>query len=407
MIYTIEIEAVSESEDIKPDSLLGQTVAVEIDCPAGGKRYLHGYVNRFSHSPRSGDRYFGYRLTVVPWTWFLTRQADCRIYNNKTVPDILKDVFGRRGFSAYELALHGNYTPWEYCVQYRETDFNFISRLMEQEGMYYYFKHAAGEHTMVIADSPAAHQPFPSYDEVELRARGNTHGFNDELLTDWQNEYKHHTGTFAQTDYDFTRPRVDLATRNSYPGEFAQAGHEVYDYPGEYNQHGDGEDWARVRMEEMRVESLTYHASGNVVGLATGCKFTLKGPPGFKDGGSYLVTGTSIHVRSGVYEMDAGDEDVYQVSASVIPAAESFRAARATPKPIIQGVQTAVVSGPKGEEIYTDKYGRVKVQFHWDRVGQRDENTTCFIRVGHPLAGKRWGASFLPRIGQEFFFDLV
>lgn len=406
-LFSYEMEVASERDDIKADDLLGQPVVIQVALPAGGERYFHGFVNCFTHSPRVGRRYFRYHLTVVPWLWMLTRQADCRIFQNQSVPDILRDVFGRRGFSAFEVNLHGTYAPWEYCVQYRETDFNFVSRLMEQEGIYYYFKHTEQEHTLVLVDSPDAHQPFPGYEKVILRARAGTHGTEDELLREWQNEHRHHTGAYAQTDYDFTQPRVNLATQNHLPGEFVQADHEVYDYPGEYVKYAQGEALAKIRMEEIRAERVLYHSAGNVVGLALGHKFSLTGPTGFKDEGDYLVTATSIYLKTGNFETGGGDADgdgegdSFNVRCTLIPAAEPFRPARITPKPVIQGVQTAVVTGPKGEEIHTDKFGRVKVQFHWDREGKFDENTTCFIRVGQVWAGKRWGATFLPRIGQE------
>ena len=404
-LFTFELEVESEQDDIKADDLLGQPVVVEVNLPPGGERYFHGFVNCFTHSPRVGRRYFRYHLTVVPWLWMLTRQADCRIFQNKSVPDILRDVFGRRGFSAFEINLHGTYDPWEYCVQYRETDFNFVSRLMEQEGIYYYFKHTLDDHTLVLVDSPDAHQPFPSYEKVILRARAGTHGSEDELLREWRNEHRHHTGAFAQTDYDFTQPRVNLATQNHLPGEFVQSDHEVYDYPGEYVKYNQGEALAKVRMEEIRAERVVYHSAGNVAGLTTGYKFSLTGPTGFKHEGDYLVTGTSIYLKTANYATggvdDDGEGDSFNVACALIPAAEPFRPARLTPKPVLQGVQTAVVTGPKGEEIYTDKYGRIKVQFHWDREGKFDENTTCFIRVGQVWAGKRWGATFIPRIGQE------
>lgn len=404
-MFTLEIEIDSERDDIKADDLIGQSICIEAELPTGGERYFHGFVNHFSHAPRAGRRYLRYSLTAVPWMWMLTRQTDCRIFQNKSVPDILRDVFGRRGFSQFKVNLHGTYEPWEYCVQYRETDFNFVSRLMEQEGIYYYFEHTKEEHTLILVDSPDAHLPFPKYEKVLLKARAGSHGTDDELLREWQREHRHHSGAYAQTDYDFMRPRVDLATHNQQPGEFALPEYEVYDYPGEYIQYKGGEDWAKVRMEEIRAERVVYHTSGNVVGVAVGHKFALSGPPGFKDDGDYLVVGSSIHLKSGVYETggSGGEEEgeTFTVAATLVPAAEPFRATRLTPKPVIQGVQTAIVTGPAGEEIHTDKYGRIKVQFHWDRVGQLDENTTCFIRVGQVWAGKRWGATFIPRIGQE------
>ena len=402
-LFNLDIDAGSERGDLKADDLLGKPVSVEMQCPRGGVRYFHGFVSQFSRIPRPGTRYFSYRLTAVPWLWFLTRHSDCRIFQNKNLSDILRDVFGRRGFNDFKFHLSGNYTPWEYCVQYRETDFNFVSRMLEQEGVYYYFEHEQNKHTVVFADSPAAHQPFPNYGKLTFRARGSTHELDDEHVYDWVAESRHHTGKYQHTDYDFTRPKVDLKTPESNPGQFGHADYEIFDYPGEYDKRPDGEQWSRVRMEELRTDRETIQGGGDVTGLATGYKFTLSEPPGPGDAGDYVVTATSIHLQSNVYESgtSGGEGDSYYCSFSAIKAADQFRPARLTPKPSVQGLQTAVVTGPKGEEIYTDKYGRIKVQFYWDREGKRDENTTCWIRVGQAWAGKRWGATFTPRIGQE------
>ncbi len=402
-LFSLEIGAISENGNLKPDNLLGKSVSVELKCPRGGNRYFHGFVNRFSRTPESDTRNFSYRITAVPWLWFLTRNSDCRIFQNKKVEEILKDVFGRRGFSDFKFKLSGSYTPWEYCVQYRETDFNFISRMLEQEGIYYYFEHEKEKHTAVFCDSPSAHQPFPKYADLTFRPNSSSHEHDQEHVYDWVAEGRHHTGKFHHTDYDFTKPKVDLKTPHSQPGKFAKSEFEIYDYPGEYESHGDGEQWARVRMEELRAESETIHATADVTGLACGRKFTLSEGPTPADEGDYVVTAVSIHLQSNSYETGAGSDsgDNYQCSFTAIKADTQFRAARLTPKPLVQGMQTAVVTGPAGEEIYTDQYGRVKVQFHWDREGKRDEKTTCWMRVATSWAGQGWGSISLPRIGQE------
>jgi len=402
-LFSLDIEAGSERGDLKADELLGRGVSVEMQCPRGGVRYFHGFVRRFSRIPRPGTRYFAYRLTVVPWLWFLTRHSDCLIFQNKTLQDILRDVFGRRGFSDFKFQLSGNYTPWEYCVQYRETDFNFVSRLMEQEGVYYYFEHEKDKHTVVFADSPAAHNPFPKYEKLTFSALTSIHEHDQEHVYDWVAEGRHHSGKYQQTDYDFTKPNVDLKTPESNPGKFSHSDLEVFDYPGEYDKRSDGEQWSRVRMEELRSDRETFQAGGDVTGLATGRKFTLSEGPSPADVGEYLVIASSIHLQSNIYESGTSGAmgDSYHCDFTVIKAADQFRLARLTPKPLIPGIQTAVVTGPKGEEIYTDKYGRIKVQFHWDREGKHDENTTCFMRVATTWAGQNWGAIRLPRIGQE------
>jgi type VI secretion system secreted protein VgrG len=402
-LFNLEIQAGSERGDLKANDLLGKSVSVEMQCPRGGVRYFHGFVSRFSRIPRAGTRHFSYRLTVVPWLWFLTLHSDCRIFQNKTLQDILRDVFGRRGFSDFKFQLSGDYTPWEYCVQYRETDFNFISRLLEQEGVYYYFEHEKGKHTVVFADSPAAHQPFPKYEKLTFSALTSIHEHDEEHVYDWVAESRHHTGKYQQTDYDFTKPSADLKTPESKPGNFAHSDFEIFDYPGEYDQRSDGERWSRVRMEELCADRETFQGGGDVTGLATGRKFTLSQGPGPADTGDYLVIGSSIDLESNIYESGTSGDmgETYHCTFTAIKAADQFRPARLTPKPVIQSVQTAVVTGAKGEEIHTDKYGRIKVQFHWDREGKHDENTTCWIRVATTWAGQNWGAIRLPRIGQE------
>jgi type VI secretion system secreted protein VgrG len=402
-LFSLEIAAASERGNLKADDLLGKGVSVELKCPRGGVRYFHGFVSRFSRVPRPGTRYFSYHLTAVPWLWFLTRHSDCRIFQNKKLEDILRDVFGRRGFSDFKFQLSGNYTPWEYCVQYRETDFNFVSRLMEQEGVYYYFEHEKDKDTAVFADSPGAHQPFPKYEKLTFSALTSIHEHDQEHVYDWVAEGRHHSGKYLHTDYHFPTPNADLKAPESNPGKFAHSDFEIFDYPGEYDKRSDGEQWSRVRMEELRADRETFQGGGDVTGLATGRKFTLSEGPNPVDIGDYLVIASSIDLQSNIYESGTSGEmgESYHCTFTAIKAADQFRPARVTPKPSMQGVQTAVVTGPKGEEIYTDKYGRVKVQFFWDREGKKDENTTCFIRVAEPWAGKRWGSIFTPRIGQE------
>jgi type VI secretion system secreted protein VgrG len=401
-LFSLEITAQSEKGDIKADDLLGKGVSVELKCPRGGTRCFHGFVNRFSRIPRPGKRYFAYHLAAVPWLWFLTRHSDCRIYQNKTLQDILRDVFQRRGFSDFKFNLSGNYTPWEYCVQYRETDFNFISRMLEQEGVYYFFEHSKDKHTAVFADSPSAHQPFPKYENLTFRALESFHEHDDEHIYEWTVEGRHRSGKYLHTDYDFTRPKADLKAPTSMPGKFAKSDIEIFDYPGEYDKHNDGDQWSRIRMEELSSDEETFDGGGDVTGLACGYKFNLSEPPSSGDAGTYVLTGTSIQLQSNIYETGIeGAEESYHCAFTAIKSSHQFRPARLTPKPHVQGIQTAVVTGPKGEEIYTDKYGRIKVQFFWDREGKHDENTTCFIRVAEAWSGKNWGSVFTPRIGQE------
>jgi type VI secretion system secreted protein VgrG len=405
---TFELQLISESKSLNPKQILGQPVGVTLNLGNGKQRYFHGHAIQFGRATFR-DRYFAYQATVVPWLWFLTRATNCRIFQNKSVVDIVQKVCKDHGFDQIELRLKGNYTAWEYCVQYRETDFNFVSRLLEQEGIYYFFKYEEDKHTLILADSPSSHQPFPGYEQVKLRRISRVAAAEDpERIRDFASEMKHVSGMFTHTDYDFEKPRSDLKTQSQMPGQYAKSNFEVYDYPGEYVKHDDGDTWARTRMEEIHAEIEQATGWGDSRGIAPGSVFTLAESPFSEDNRSYLVTSVQYELRPTEFETGTeGSDQVFQCQFVVQPSDTQFRPARVTQKPKTLGVQTAVVVGQKGDEIYTDKYGRIKVQFHWDREGKRDQNSSCWMRVAQALAGRRWGATFVPRVGQEVIVDFL
>jgi len=322
---------------------------------------------------------------------------------------MIKELFNVRGFKGFEDKLSGNYTPWDFCVQYRETDFNFVSRLMEQEGIYYYFKHENGKHTLVLADSMNAHQPFPGYDEIYYKQQGG--GSSDlEHIRDWTLNKELFTGKYVHKDFDFENPRKDLSTEPSVINrEHAQSDFEIYDYPGEFTKPDDGKDWAKIRIEELQARYHLVHGSGDARGMAAGYTFDLKDLPREDQNQKYLIVSVAHSLQIEGYESAGGSSggDSYHCSFTVLPTSEVFRPARITPKPLIQGPQTAIVVGPKGEEIHTDEYGRVKLKFHWDRYSKSDEKSSCWIRVSHAWAGKGWGAIYTPRIGQEIIVEFL
>jgi type VI secretion system secreted protein VgrG len=405
---SFELQLISENKSLDPKQILGQPVNVALNLGNGKQRYFDGYAIQFGRATFR-SRYFAYQATIVPWLWFLTRTTNCRIFQNKSVVDIFQKVCTDHGFDQIELRLKGNYTPWEYCVQYRETDFNFVSRLLEQEGICYFFKYDKGKHTMVLADSPSSHQPFPGYEQVRLRRTHHVAASEDpEKIRDFSSEMNHLTGTFTHTDYDFEKPRSDLTSRSQMAGQYAKSSFEVYDYPGEYVKHQDGDTWARTRMEEIHSQMESSTGWGHTRGIAPGSIFNLSDSPFSQDNRSYLVT--SAHYELHPTEFETGTESsdqVFQCQFVVQPSDTQFRPARVTEKPKIAGVQTAVVVGQQGDEIYTDKYGRIKVQFHWDREGKRDQNSSCWMRVAQAWAGRRWGGTFIPRVGQEVIVDFL
>jgi type VI secretion system secreted protein VgrG len=382
------------------EAIVGKPVTIRLFTPSGD-RFVNGFVSRFSEG-RSDKTFTTYHAEVVPWLWMLTQTADCRIFQDKPVPDIITQIFTDLGFNDYALHLQRSYPPREYCVQYRETDFNFVSRLMEQYGIFYYFEHADGKHTLVLADSQAAHQPCPRQPKARLHTGAGT--LTEHVVTDWRHEQSVRPGKYSLTDYNFEMPSVSLAVNVASAGGLSAL--EIYDYPGEYQKRADGEALVRTRAEEEECQRVLVGGASRCAGFTPGYKFDLLEHPRQSYNKPYVLTRVTHHGEEPGYRSDTA-EFSYENTFTCIPAAVPFRPARRTASPVVEGVQTAEVVGVSGEEIYTDKYGRVKVQFHWDREGQKNEKSSCWVRVSHPWAGKSWGSVSIPRIGQEVIVDFL
>jgi type VI secretion system secreted protein VgrG len=405
-LFSFSLDLLSEVDPaIKFDDIVGKSVTIAVKH-AGGTRHINGIVRRFSQG--GGDPGMAsYRAEVVPWLWLLTQTADCRIFQNKTVPDIISQIFRDLGFTDFRLNLVKTYQPREYCVQYRETDFNFVSRLMEQYGIFYFFEHANGKHTLVMADAPAAHQMCVAAPVRYQGAVGATITTED-VITELTKQQEIRPGKYSLTDYNFETPstKLSVSVDSVFPGP-PGAKLEVYDYPGEYPKRDQGDALAKLRIEEEESQRSVVQGSGGCRQFTAGYKFTLKGHARADVDASYTLVSVTHSAQEHGYGSEGHDGFSYANSFACIPAAVPFRTSRMTPKPFVQGTQTAEVVGSKGEEIYTDKYGRVKVQFHWDREGKKDENSSCWIRVSHPWAGKNWGSISIPRIGQEVIVDFL
>lgn len=406
-LFYYELDLLSNDPDIKLEEILGGNVTIRSYGHGGRQRFFNGYVSRFGLVGMHGE-YYRYQTSVRPWFWFLTRTADCRIFQEKTVPDIIKEVFRENGFSDFDEVLSNSYRQWTYCVQYRETDFNFVSRLMEQEGIYYYFRHEDGKHTLVMTDSISGHESVPGYEEVPYYPPEETDRRERDFISSWVVRQEIQPGTYALNDYDFKKPKASLQVKSMIKREHEQASFEVYDYPGEYDETGDGENYVRARIEELQAQHELVHGSGNVAGLTTGCLFQLTNYTREDQNREYLLVSAEYELGPQEYESkNSGVEGYFHCALQAIDSQQSFRAERTTPKPSVQGPQTAVVVGKSGEEIWTDEYGRVKVQFHWDRYGKSDENSSCWVRVAQIWAGKTWGGMYIPRIGQEVIVEFL
>jgi type VI secretion system secreted protein VgrG len=410
--FFFSVDVVSDDPRLNITELVGKKITLAIrQSDETSFRYFNGYVRRAKNLPAVGFL-AQFRLEVVPWLWLLTRTADCYIHQNKTVPEVVEWVFKKFGFTDYRLELRntGNYGPWIYLTQYRETAFEFVNRLLEVEGIFYFFEQKQGKHTMVIADAPAAHQACPHQSRVKVeRAFGRGYKRSEDTVFSWDVEKNVRSGKCSHRDYNFEKPDTDM--HSEVPARARGTGNdkfEVYDYPGEFEEHGEGSAWVRLRMEEEETDEEFVRGTSCSRSLMPGFKFDLTGHERRDQNRSYVVTEV---VHSGEEENflpeDQGRPARYTNSFRCIPFDIPYRPARKTPKHIMRGVQTATVVGKKGEEITCDKYGRVKVQFHWDRVGKKDEGSSCWIRVSQPWAGQNYGGMWLPRIGQEVIVDFI
>jgi type VI secretion system secreted protein VgrG len=421
-LFRYRLDLLSEDAKIDPAKLIGQsvTISIELGKTASGKqRYFNGLVKSFTASGRtlrstSSERsYWQYQAEVVPWLWMLTQTADSRIFQDKTVPEVIEQIFKEYGFKDFRKALTGQYTKWDYNVQYRETDFNFVARLMEQEGIFYFFEHEKDKHTLVLADALAACKPSPDQGKARFEPEGGTGDLAEDTIASWQTTQSFEPGKYTYRDYHFEKPdstfEVNRPSANKVGGNDK---YEIYDYPGEYAQRfnqpsqrlGDikpeGEKLVKVRMEEEESPIKVATVVSNVRAIASGNQLELTKHPS-QDGKYVLTTMEFTVAQSPDYLTDAGVGQAYQNAFTAVPEKTPFHPARTTPKPVIQSLQNAVVVGLQGKEIDVDKFGRIKVQFPWDREGKKNEKSSCWLRVAQPWAGKRWGAFFWPRIGQE------
>ncbi len=408
-LFQFQLDLSSEDFEIDFDKIVGQKVTVRVLlADQKTERYFSGHINRFLQMP-SKDRLASYQATMVPWLWFLTRTADCRIFQNKSVPDIVQQVFKDFGFQDFELQLQGSYEAWEYCVQYRETACDFVMRLLEQEGIFYFFRHQKDKHVMVLADAPSAHKPCPNQAVARYeRAVGRGYHRSEDSIVVFKRQEELRPGKYALTEYNFETPTTDLGgTVDSRIDQGGNKRFEIFDYPGEYEKRNQADPLVKLRIEEQELDHVVATGEGECRAFSPGFKFDLKEYFRKSWDGPYTLVSVTHRAEAGDYYSEIVEGAEYSNTFTCIPHSVPFRPPRVTPKHLVQGPQTAVVTGPAGEEIHVDKYGRVKVHFHWDRKGTHDEKSSCWIRVAQPWAGKSWGAITTPRIGQEVVVDFL
>ena len=404
-MFSYQAVLLEATGDVDGNALVGTNVSVRVQVEDGSTRYLNGYVCSVA-SLGYEDGMGTYLAEVVPWLWLLTKTSDCRIFQEKTVEQIISECFNEHGFQDFKFELKRSYAKRVFCVQYNETTFNFVSRLMEHEGIYYYWKHENGKHTMMIVDDMASHDPCPGRAEIEWRP--HTGLPQDGYLYDLRVQKCVSTGAFAHSDYNFKEPQNDLRKDEKSEKPHAASKFELFEFPGQYRDAGEGGALAKLRLQEAQTQQETMEAMVMARAVACGYYLKLKKAERRDTERRYLITATNLTITEDDYTTGGGSSgQKFECQISAIPDSAHYRPARVTGKPSMRGPQTALVVGPAGEEIYTDAHGRIKVHFYWDRYSTANEKSSKWLRVAQPAAGGGYGFVSIPRIGQEVMVEFI
>jgi type VI secretion system secreted protein VgrG len=419
--FSYNVTLLSEDPAIASDVVLGQPITIRIKLDSGGFRFFNGVVTYFAKTGLA-MRHTRYAVVLNPKLTLLDYTRDCRIFFDAKAPALARDLLSQHGADVDPDSLKGDYRTREYCVQYRESCSNFIQRLFEEEGIYYFFKHAQDKHTMVLADSGTAHGTVSGYESVPYLPRERKQAVVDEHFWTLSVAGALYPGKFTSLQgYDYAKPRPRSAQLQNKPSTATQPGadYDDYDNPGGLTVKADAEADAGVRLESDFVANTMIEVEGNTMGLGVGDLVTLTRTlgnveynPFWKEDDfskKYLITSATYSISINQYETGdvAPADEPFRATYTLLDSQAQFRPRRRAHKPRIEGPQTAVVVGPSGDEIYTDKFGRVKVQFDWDRLGQSDQKSSCWVRVAQVWAGKQWGAIHIPRIGQEVIVEFL
>lgn len=400
--YTIEV--ISEKVTLTFDPAIGENCSLVIDGKTTLSRAFCGILVQANWLGTSND-YYIYRLTLRPWLWLLSRTSDCRIFHEQDAPTIIRTVFQDRGFVDFQFRLTESYAKREYCVQYRQTDLDFVLRLMEEEGIYYFFEHSEDRHVLVLVDAKASHRPVVGLPPVMYQARYASGRTDQESIAEINTNRRFQFGKVALKDYDYLNPGDALLTSFASKASHARGELEIYDYPGRYVDEKVGERLAKVRLEAEQATDKRRQATGDVVALFPGALFTLRNHPELSENIEFLVVRCTHRFAAQEYRstvaLEAGEP--YTATYELQNAETAFRAPAVTAKPQVMGPQTAKVVGAAGEEIDVDEHGRILVQFHWDR--RRDKSRR--VRIAQTWSGKKWGSIMIPRIGQEVVVEYL
>lgn len=394
----------SDSATLDADDFLGQTLCIAFETRGQNLRYFDGVIVEMEQASMAAGGRCAYRLELKSWTWLLGKNQEFRVYQNKTVNTIVAEVIARHGHSAVRFSdrTQGVKRVWDYLVQFGESDLHFVRRILEQEGIYFFFEHAKNQHTLVLVDSASAHSTYPDYSSLAYDpAVPGGRLASEEMIARMSLRKSIEPLRHAHSDYNFKTPSTSLLVKSQGRAEGYNAAYEVFDYPGEFDNAGEGAHYSQLRCEESQSRQQVFHASTSARGVCNGHLISTVCKDNAAFSKSLLITRTLVNIHEAEPEASSGTQSTFDCQFQGIEASQPFRPERKSRKPHVKGPLPALVVGPEGREIHTDEFGRIKIQFYWDRYGQRDENSSCWVRVASPVAGKGWGFIAIPRIGQE------
>lgn len=406
--FKLEVDLLSDSDSLDLKEILAKPASVLLERLDGTLREFNGLVTEFSLVGEHG-KFARYRCVLRPALWFIGQNRKCRIFQNKSVPEIVMDLLRERGITDFEDLISDTHRKWEFLVQYRESDLNFINRILEQEGIYYFFKHDGGKHIMVLLDSSATHETVEDFVEVPFFSPLTSKVRTDDHIDSWFTKREIRPDKVTLVDFNFESPLPFLTEGAVAPLDNDHGDAEVYDYPAEAVDKDQAEIQARRRLEELQAEHEIVTGSGPVRGLFPGAKFKLTNFPRDDQNKDYVIISASYEISTAQFESNVVDnlQPTFRFSFRAIDAKQQYRSPSITRKPVVEGPQTALVVGPEENEIFTDEFGRVKLKFHWDPAPEADASSSCFVRVAQVWAGDGWGGMHIPRIGQEVIVSFL
>lgn len=406
--FSFEVDLLSSSDSLDLREILAKPASVLMERMDGTIREFNGLVTELSLIGEHG-KFTRYRCVLRPALWFIGQNRKCRIFQNKSVPEIVQDLLRERGVTDFEDLITDTHRKWEFLVQYRESDLNFINRILEQEGIYYFFKHHDGKHTMVLLDSSASHEAPDRFEEVRYVDPQATSNPLEEYIDSWFAKRQIRPDKVTLVDFNFETPQPFVTDGAIAPLDNDHGDAEVYDFPAEAVDKDLAEIQAKRRLEEIQADHELVTGAGPVRGLYSGAKFKLYDFPREDQNKEYVIVSASYEISAAQFESNTveTEQPSFRFSFNAIDAKQQYRSPSTTKKPVVEGPQTALVVGPEENEIFTDEYGRVKLKFHWDPDPKKDASSSCYVRVSQAWAGEGWGSSHIPRIGQEVIVSFL